>query len=129
MQSFTHSGIPMVFALLAIAAEFLGPVGLAAGLLTRVAAFGILCDMLVIIARGQWRYGFFMNWSGRQPGEGFEFHLLVVGIAIAIILPGAGTWGTPPFDNSPSLAIIKTYAKENHHRKIGRAVAKAVPRA
>jgi putative oxidoreductase len=49
MKYFTDSGIPTGFALLAIAAEFLGPLGLAFGLLTRVAAFGIACVMLVAI--------------------------------------------------------------------------------
>ena len=41
MKYFTDSGIPAVFARLAIAAEFLGSLGLAVGLLTRIAAFGI----------------------------------------------------------------------------------------
>ena len=36
LQNFTSAGIPPVFGLLAIAAEFLGPLGLAVGLLTRV---------------------------------------------------------------------------------------------
>lgn len=44
---FKGQGIPAPLALLAIAAEFLGPLGLVPGLLTRVAAFGIACVMLV----------------------------------------------------------------------------------
>jgi putative oxidoreductase len=93
VQFFTQQqGIPVVFALLAMAAEFLGPLGLAVGLLTRVAAFGIGCEMLVIMATVHWPNGFFMNWSGTQAGEGFEYHLLVVGIAITLILRGAGAW-------------------------------------
>jgi len=47
-----------------MAAEFLGPLGLAIGLLTRVAAFGIACVMLVAITTVHWQYGFFMNWDG-----------------------------------------------------------------
>jgi len=69
MKYFTDSGIPTVFALLAMAAEFLGPVGLAVGLLTRVAALGIACVMLVAIVRVHWPNGFFMNWFGNQKGE------------------------------------------------------------
>jgi putative oxidoreductase len=92
MKSFTGSGIPAMFALLAIAAEFLGPLGLAVGLLTRVAAFGIACVMLVAIVTVHWPHGFFMNWYGNQKGEGFEYHLLVLGIAITLIIVGAGAW-------------------------------------
>jgi putative oxidoreductase len=91
MKYFTDSGIPAVFALLAIAAEFLGPLGLAVGLLTRVAAFGIACLMLVAIFT-VWPNGFFMNWDGNQKGEGFEYHLLVLGVAITLIIVGAGAW-------------------------------------
>lgn len=92
LEFFTGSGIPTGFALLAMAAEFLGPLGLAVGLLTRVAAFGIACVMLVAIITVHWPHGFFMNWDGAQQGEGFEFHLLALGIAIAIIIMGAGVW-------------------------------------
>ena len=92
MESFTKMGIPAGLALLAIAAEFLGPLGLAIGLLTRVAAFGIACVMVVAVFRVHTPHGFFMNWSGQQKGEGFEFHLLALGLAIALILGGAGVW-------------------------------------
>jgi putative oxidoreductase len=91
MKRFTDSGIPAVFALLAIAAEFLGPLGLAVGLLTRVAAFGIACVMLVAITV-HWPNGFFMNWYSNQKGEGFEYHLLALGIAIALAIVGPGAW-------------------------------------
>ena len=92
MQFFTSSGIPTWLALLAIAAEFLGSLGLAVGLLTRVAAFGIACVMLVAIATVHWSHGFFMNWSGDQRGEGFEYHLLTLSIALSLIIEGGGTW-------------------------------------
>jgi putative oxidoreductase len=92
MKFFTASGVPAILAALAIAAEFLGPLGLAVGLLTRVAAFGIACVMLVAILTVHWPNGFFMNWYGNQKGEGFEYHLLALGIAIALIIVGAGAW-------------------------------------
>ena len=92
MKFFTDSGIPAVLALLAIVAEFLGPFGLAVGLLTRIAAFGIACVMVVAIVTVHWPHGFFMNWYGNQKGEGFEYHLLVLGIAITLIIVGAGAW-------------------------------------
>ena len=92
MKFFTGSGIPAVFAVLAIAAEFLGPFGLAVGLLTRVAALGIACVMLVGMVTVHWPHGFFMNWYGNQKGEGFEYHLPVLDIAITLIIVGAGAW-------------------------------------
>jgi putative oxidoreductase len=91
MGFFTGQGFPAPLGLLAIAAEFLGPMGLAIGLLTRVAAFGIACVMVTaIVAGGHTQHGFFMNWYGNQKGEGFEFHLLAIGIALALILGGGG---------------------------------------
>jgi putative oxidoreductase len=73
MGFFTEQmGIPAPFAFLAIAAEFFGGIGLIVGLLGRVAAFGIICNMLVAIYLGHLHNGFFMNWSGSQKGEGYE---------------------------------------------------------
>ena len=82
--------IPAVFAFLAIAAEFFGGLGLILGVLTRVAAFGIAVNMLVAIAMVHGRFGFFMNWSGSQKGEGFEYHLLALAMAAFLMLEGAG---------------------------------------
>jgi putative oxidoreductase len=92
MGFFTSSGIPAPLAFLAIVAEFLGSLGLLIGLLTRVAAFGIACVMLVAILQVHTPHGFFMNWTGTQKGEGFEFHLLAIGLALALILGGGGLW-------------------------------------
>ncbi|HVR27178.1 MAG TPA: DoxX family protein [Candidatus Polarisedimenticolia bacterium] len=82
--------IPALFAVLAIAAEFLGGLGLIVGLLTRVAAFGIFCNMVVAVAMIHYQFGFFMNWAGTQKGEGFEFHLLVLAITVFLMIRGAG---------------------------------------
>ena len=90
MGFFEHSGIPAVLAFLAIAAEFFGGIGLLLGLLSRVAAFGITCNMLVAIATVHVRNGFFMNWTGLQKGEGFEYHLLALAITFLIMVRGAG---------------------------------------
>jgi putative oxidoreductase len=83
-------GIPAPLAFLAILAEFLGGLGLIFGLLSRIAAFGIGVNMLVAIAMLHGQFGFFANWSGTQKGEGFEFHLLVIAMVLAIIIRGAG---------------------------------------
>lgn len=82
--------IPAFLAFLAIAAEFFGSIGLLLGCLSRVAAFGIAVNMLVAILTVHAANGFFMNWTGRQKGEGFEYHLLVLAIAIVLMIRGAG---------------------------------------
>ncbi|HLK35286.1 MAG TPA: DoxX family protein [Polyangiaceae bacterium] len=90
MGYFTHSGIPAVFAFLAIMAEFAGSIGLIVGALSRVAAFGIAVNMLVAIATVHASQGFFMNWFGNLKGEGFEYHLLAIGLAAVVLVKGAG---------------------------------------
>jgi putative oxidoreductase len=84
--------IPAPLALLAIAAEFLGGIGLIFGFLTRIAAFGIGVNMLVAIMTVHRAIGFFMNWTGTQKGEGFEFHLLVLAIVGFLMVRGAGAF-------------------------------------
>jgi len=84
--------IPAFFAFLAIVAEGLGSMGLIIGLLTRVAAFGILCNMTVAIWMVHWPHGFFMNWFGNQKGEGFEYHLMAIAICLALLISGGGKW-------------------------------------
>ena len=84
--------IPALFAFLAIAAEFAGSIGLILGLFTRVAAFGIAATMAVAVAMAHAQNGFFMNWSGKQTGEGIEYHILVIAIALALIIKGGGKW-------------------------------------
>ena len=82
--------IPAPLAFLAIAAEFFGGIGLILGFLTRVGAFGIGMNMLVAVAMVHHNFGFFMNWTGAQKGEGYEYHLLVLAIAAFLIINGAG---------------------------------------
>jgi putative oxidoreductase len=84
--------IPVIFAFLAIMAEGLGSLGLITGLLTRVAAFGITVNMIVAVLMLHLPNGFFMNWSGLQKGEGFEFHLLVIAMGIALMIRGGGSF-------------------------------------
>jgi putative oxidoreductase len=84
--------IPAVFAFLAIAAEFFGGLGLMFGLLTRIAPFGISVNMLVAIATVHSPFGFFMNWTGAQKGEGIEYHLLVLAMTAFLMIRGAGAF-------------------------------------
>jgi putative oxidoreductase len=84
--------LPWIVALLVIAGEFFGSLGLIAGLLTRFAAASFIVLMLGAIITAHLQHGFFMNWSGKQQGEGYEYHLLVIGISLALLIIGAGKW-------------------------------------
>lgn len=84
--------IPAPFAFLAICAEFLGGLGLIFGALSRIAAFGIAVNMVVAVLLVHSQFGFFMNWTGQQKGEGFEYHLLALVIAIVLIVRGGGAF-------------------------------------
>lgn len=83
-------GIPAPLAVLVILAESVGAIALALGLLGRVSAFGIAATMLGAVVMVHGEAGFFMNWSGQQGGEGFEYHVLAVALAAAVIIRGSG---------------------------------------
>jgi putative oxidoreductase len=83
-------GLPVPLTVLAIAAETLGGLGLIFGLLTRIAAFGVLCNMIVGALMVALPFGFFMNWTGKQKGEGYEFHILAAALLVAILTKGGG---------------------------------------
>jgi putative oxidoreductase len=85
-------GIPAPFAVLAIAAEFLGSLGLIFGCLGRIAAFGIFCVMATAVALVHGHVGFFMNWAATYPAgtEGFEYHILAMGLALVVMVRGSG---------------------------------------
>ena len=87
-----QAGLPSFLAAFVILLEFLGPLFLLAGFGSRFVALGFVALMLGAIQKVHWANGFFMNWFGGQTGEGFEYHLLVIGIALAIALGGSGQW-------------------------------------
>ncbi|MBP8645368.1 MAG: DoxX family protein [Syntrophobacteraceae bacterium] len=78
--------------ILVIVSELLGGLGLIAGFLTRVCAFGVFCVMAGAVVLVHWPHGFFMNWSGNQAGEGFEFHILAMATALTLLVTGGGKW-------------------------------------
>lgn len=84
--------LPWIVALLVIVGECFGSLGLIAGLLTRFTAASFIVIMLGAITTSHLQNGFFMNWFGKQQGEGYEYHLLVIGIGLALLMTGAGKW-------------------------------------
>jgi putative oxidoreductase len=90
-------GIPSFVVLLIIASEFLGSMGLILGVATRFCAFGTFSIMTGAIFMVHLPNGFFMNWFGNQAGEGFEYHLLAIGMAVALMIAGGGKWSVDRF--------------------------------
>ena len=98
VDSFVGSGLPSAVAILIIIAESFGALGLILGFLSRLAAFGITLIMLGAIFMVHIQNGFFMNWFGNQAGEGFEYHLLALGLSSSgsfagKIFEGRHRWG------------------------------------
>ena len=84
--------LPYIIALLVIIIEFFGALLLIAGFATRFVALAVIIQFIGIILTSHMQNGFFMNWSGAQAGEGFEYHILVLAIALALLINGAGNW-------------------------------------
>lgn len=84
--------LPYVVALFVILVEFLGGLSLILGLFGRLAALGIAVMMLGAIATVHYRYGLFLNWFGDKPGNGFEYHLLAIALALIIVVKGSGAF-------------------------------------
>ncbi|MCM2256757.1 MAG: DoxX family protein [Vicinamibacteria bacterium] len=83
-------GLPAPLALLIILLESVGAVALVAGVAGRAMAAGIAAIMVGAVATVHYAHGFFMNWGGTQAGEGFEYHILAIGLALVVMLRGSG---------------------------------------
>lgn len=88
----TKMGVPYFIAILIIIGEFFGALGLITGFLTRFCAAAMATIMAGAVVMAHWNNGFFMNWSGKQGGEGFEYHILAIGISVALIISGGGSF-------------------------------------
>ncbi|HYQ47408.1 MAG TPA: DoxX family protein [Polyangiaceae bacterium] len=84
--------IPSVLACLVIVSESFGSLGLLFGLGTRLAAFGAAATMIGAVLTTHLQVGFFMNWFGNQPGEGIEYHLLALALALPLVFRGGGAF-------------------------------------
>jgi len=87
---YTAIGIPSFLAWMALVTQFFGGLALIIGFVGRVAAFAIALDLLAAVITQHWSVGFFMNWNGTLKGEGFEFHILAVTLAVIVIIRGSG---------------------------------------
>jgi putative oxidoreductase len=90
LQSFSQMGFPVWATILLMMVESVGALLLVAGFLTRLWALGIGTAIAVCMLKFHVQYGFFMNWLNQQKGEGYEYHILVLGIALALVIKGGG---------------------------------------
>lgn len=91
LGSFHSMGMPYFLGVLVILAEFAAPLALIIGAGTRFMAASIFIEMTgAMIIGGHIYNGFFMNWMGHQKGEGIEYFIMVLGLALALVIGGAG---------------------------------------
>lgn len=90
MNFYSQIGLPWIVALLVVLGESLGALALIVGFFSRFMSFGILLIMLGAIFMFHLQFGFFMNWFGKAAGEGFEYHILAIGLALGTLIGGSG---------------------------------------
>ena len=87
--------------------EFFGGLGLVVGFLSRFSAASIIVIMLGAIGMVHGKVGFFMNWTGKQPGEGFEYHLLAIAGLLTILIAGPGRFALARYLPLPRTAVLE----------------------
>ena len=95
MSSLTNpegAGLPAVVAFLVIVGESFGALGLIVGFISRLCALGIIVIMIGAVHMFHLEHGFFMNWYGKAVGEGYEYHILAIGLGLIVLIKGAGRW-------------------------------------
>jgi putative oxidoreductase len=90
LQAFAGMGFPAWSVVALMGVESLGAVLLVFGFLTRLWAIGIGAIITICMFINHVQHGFFMNWFGQQQGEGFEYHILVIGMCLALLIKGGG---------------------------------------
>jgi putative oxidoreductase len=109
-QAFAGMGFPAWSVALLMGVESLGAVLLVFGFLTRLWAVGIGAGITICMFLSHVQHGFFMNWFGKQQGEGFEYHLLVIGICLALLIKGGGAFSV---DRKLSSGSKYLYARQS----------------
>jgi len=82
--------LPAFISFLVIMIEFFGAVGLITGFASKLWALFMIIIMMGAIFTTNYKNGFFMNWFQTQGGEGYEYHLLVIGMCLALLFTGSG---------------------------------------
>jgi putative oxidoreductase len=80
------------FALLSGVIEFFGGIAVGLGVLGRLAALGLVGDMLIATVTVTWRNGIVSN----AAGSGYEINLALGALALVIVLLGTGRFSLGP---------------------------------
>lgn len=98
MQYLTgYGGLPWIISLLVILLQSFGAVSILIGFAGRIMAFSTTILFIGMIVTSHLDHGFFMNWLGKQSGEGYEYHLLVIGLCINLLYTGSGSFSVDRF--------------------------------
>ncbi|WP_040479005.1 DoxX family protein [Mariniradius saccharolyticus] len=97
-----NMGLPAFIAFAVICIQFFGSLMLITGALTRIAALGVF-GIFIGMASYHFDYGFHMNWSGTNAGEGYEYHVLVLSMCVMLFITGGGalSWDRKMVKNHP----------------------------
>ena len=103
-----NEGLPWLVAFSVILLQFFGSIAILLGIGGRLFGFALSLLFIGMIVTSHWSHGFFMNWYGTQSGEGFEYHLLAIGLSLAIMIKGSGAW-------SLDLLLSQKQASASHY--------------
>lgn len=89
MGAFTGGmGLPYIVALLVVLGESLGAYALIAWFISRFMAFGIFVIVGGAMFMAHLSNGFFIDWMATGAGNGIEYHVLVLAMALVIMMQG-----------------------------------------
>jgi putative oxidoreductase len=114
-HSFAHLGMPLpaLLVYLAVAGEFVGGLGLVTGMLTRVAALGPLCTMLIAILTVHWGHGLFARDGG------YEYPLTLLLVSLFFAFNGAGPFSVDAvFEKHPPKRLGRFFRGEHRRRAL-----------
>lgn len=86
-------GFPPAITWAVIFGEFFGPIFMVFGFCTRIMACITTAIMIGAMYFVTFKWGFYMNWYTESTrGEGYEYHILVLGICLALFIKGSGKY-------------------------------------
>lgn len=84
--------LPWIIGFFVIIIEFVGALSFIAGFASRIWSVLTIILFIGIIFTSHLDNGFFMNWFGNQKGEGYEYHLLIIGLSLSAFINGSGKY-------------------------------------